>query len=276
MARTEVTGSQIRDSSVSLTADVTGILPVVNGGTGSNTIALNNVMLGNGTGAVQTVAPGTSGNVLTSNGATWVSSELNAASVGPAYYRASYLSGQYYFTTSVASASVSPAPADTVRVIPWVVTESLTISRLWVEITGVGNAGSTFRIGIWNHDPTAAKPSTLVLDAGSVSTETGTIGVAEITVSQTLSPGIYWVGGAAQGVSTTAPQLRSVQVSAMPQQQCVTIPIGNTLSGYAPATVVYGYSLTGVSGAFGSLSSAIPIVATTSASASIKIGFKVA
>lgn len=73
MARTEVTGAQIKDQSVSLTADVTGILPVANGGTGSNTLALNSLLLGNGTGALQAVAPGTSGNVLTSNGTTWVS-----------------------------------------------------------------------------------------------------------------------------------------------------------------------------------------------------------
>lgn len=73
MARTEVTGSQIKDKSVSLTDDVTGVLPVANGGSGSNTLALNNVLLGNGSGALQGVAPGASGNVLTSNGTTWVS-----------------------------------------------------------------------------------------------------------------------------------------------------------------------------------------------------------
>lgn len=43
------------------------------GGTGLTTITANNVMLGNGTGSVQVVAPGTSGNVLTSNGTTWTS-----------------------------------------------------------------------------------------------------------------------------------------------------------------------------------------------------------
>lgn len=73
MAKTEVTGTQIKDKSVSLTDDVTGILPAANGGTGSNTLALNNVLLGNGDGAIQNVAPGNTGNVLTSNGTTWVS-----------------------------------------------------------------------------------------------------------------------------------------------------------------------------------------------------------
>jgi hypothetical protein len=57
---------------VSLTS-ASGTLPVGNGGTGATTLTANNVLLGNGTSAVQTVAPGTSGNVLTSNGTTWTS-----------------------------------------------------------------------------------------------------------------------------------------------------------------------------------------------------------
>lgn len=58
---------------VSLTAGVSGTLPVANGGTGAATLAANNVLLGNGTSALQAVAPSTSGNVLTSNGTTWTS-----------------------------------------------------------------------------------------------------------------------------------------------------------------------------------------------------------
>jgi len=56
------------------TAKVTGTLPVAKGGTGAATLAANNVLLGNGTTALQAVAPSTSGNVLTSNGTTWTSS----------------------------------------------------------------------------------------------------------------------------------------------------------------------------------------------------------
>lgn len=48
-------------------------LAVANGGTGASSFTANNVLLGNGTSAFQTVAPGTSGNVLTSNGTTWQS-----------------------------------------------------------------------------------------------------------------------------------------------------------------------------------------------------------
>lgn len=54
--------------------------PVANGGTGATTLVLNNVLLGNGTSAVQTVAPGATGNLLASNGTTWAS----AAPAAPA------------------------------------------------------------------------------------------------------------------------------------------------------------------------------------------------
>jgi hypothetical protein len=64
----------------SLTTNVTGTLPVANGGTGAATLTANNVLLGNGTSAVQVVAPGTTGNLLTSNGTTWTS----AAPAAPA------------------------------------------------------------------------------------------------------------------------------------------------------------------------------------------------
>jgi hypothetical protein len=61
-----------------LTTGVTGTLPVGNGGTGATTLTLNNVILGNGTSAPLFVAPGSNGNVLTSNGTTWASAVLPA------------------------------------------------------------------------------------------------------------------------------------------------------------------------------------------------------
>ena len=73
MARTELSGKQIRDGTVSLTEDVVGVLPVSKGGSGSDSLTINTVLLGNGTGALQTIGPGTSGYVLTSNGSTWIS-----------------------------------------------------------------------------------------------------------------------------------------------------------------------------------------------------------
>jgi hypothetical protein len=48
------------------------------GGTGLTTLTANNVLIGNGTSNVAFVAPGTNGNVLTSNGTAWVSSTPSA------------------------------------------------------------------------------------------------------------------------------------------------------------------------------------------------------
>lgn len=52
---------------------ITNALGVASGGTGRANLTANSVMIGNNTSAVNFVAPGSSGNVLTSNGTTWVS-----------------------------------------------------------------------------------------------------------------------------------------------------------------------------------------------------------
>lgn len=53
--------------------NLTDALQVQHGGSGAATFPVGYALLGNGTGALGSVAPGTSGNVLTSNGSTWAS-----------------------------------------------------------------------------------------------------------------------------------------------------------------------------------------------------------
>ena len=76
--------------------NIVGILSVAQGGTGLTTLTANNVILGNGTSNVQFVAPGTTGNVLTSNGTTWTSA---AASGG---------GGAQGFVTQATGGDVAP------------------------------------------------------------------------------------------------------------------------------------------------------------------------
>lgn len=57
-------------------------LAVADGGTGRSALTANNVILGDGTNAVKFVAPGTTGNVLTSNGTTWESTVPAAGYTG--------------------------------------------------------------------------------------------------------------------------------------------------------------------------------------------------
>ena len=74
-------------------------IAVANGGTGATTHSSNGVLIGNGTSAFTTVAPSTSGNVLTSNGTNWVSSSA-AATVREVANEFTATSAQTSFTLS--------------------------------------------------------------------------------------------------------------------------------------------------------------------------------
>jgi microcystin-dependent protein len=72
-------------------SDHTGTLGVANGGTSLTTLTANNVILGNGASAPTFVSPSTNGNLLTSNGTTWVSSTPAAVSGMPTGAPTGYL-----------------------------------------------------------------------------------------------------------------------------------------------------------------------------------------
>jgi hypothetical protein len=61
------------NSDITSLSGLTTPLTVGQGGTGSANLTANSVIIGNGTSAVSGVAPGTSGNLLTSNGSAWTS-----------------------------------------------------------------------------------------------------------------------------------------------------------------------------------------------------------
>jgi hypothetical protein len=91
---TTLTANDIIDSSLTASKPVftngsknlvsTGTLGVDQGGTGLTTLTANNVILGNGTSTPAFVAPGTTGNVLVSNGTTWTSAAPAASGVSQA------------------------------------------------------------------------------------------------------------------------------------------------------------------------------------------------
>ena len=95
-------GSAASWDAVDVSSEITGTLPVANGGTGATTLTANNVLLGNGTSAPLAVAPSTSGNVLTSNGTTWQST-APAGAVTP--LNLTLISGQDFSSTSATEIS---------------------------------------------------------------------------------------------------------------------------------------------------------------------------
>jgi hypothetical protein len=81
-ARTNLSAAKSgANSDITSITGLTTALTVAQGGTGLATLTANNVVLGNGTSAVQFVAPGTSGNVLVSNGTTWTSGGAGVTSL---------------------------------------------------------------------------------------------------------------------------------------------------------------------------------------------------
>lgn len=183
-------------------SSVASPVSVAQGGTGSTTLTANNVVIGNGTGAVTFVAPGTSGNVLTSNGTAWTSaSAVTAATQG------GFRSAANAFYTGWGFGAGAGASFTTSRVYyqVFVVGQSVTWTKIGIFVT-TAQAGTVARLGIYNWSGGIA--TTRLLDAGTVSlAATGTV---EATISQTLSPGIYALAMIAD--STTA-QLRAASTS---------------------------------------------------------------
>lgn len=112
---TTLASNVVTSSLTSVGTIATGIwngttIAVANGGTSLGTLTLNNVILGNGTSAPNFVAPSTSGNVLTSNGTTWVSS---AAGTSAAPVAASYHCSTNQATTSNTQINFDTSDFDT-------------------------------------------------------------------------------------------------------------------------------------------------------------------
>jgi hypothetical protein len=105
-------------------------LGVANGGTGTTTLTANNVILGNGTSAVQFVAPGANGNVLTSNGTTWTS----AAPTG----------GSQTYTIDGKTSAYTVLSTDLGKII------NCTANTFSVSLTAAATLGSGFNCWIWN------------------------------------------------------------------------------------------------------------------------------
>ena len=75
------TGTLTASTTVNAASEISGTLPVANGGTGLSSPTAGAVLLGNGTGAFAAITGGASGNVLTWNGSTWAPASPSAGGV---------------------------------------------------------------------------------------------------------------------------------------------------------------------------------------------------
>jgi hypothetical protein len=129
------------------TLTLSGTLNVQGGGTGTTSFTSGAVLIGAGTSAVTTVSPGTSGNVLTSNGSAWVSQAGGASGVSSFNSR----TGSVTLTSSDVTTALGYTPVQsngTGASGTWSISISGTANALntsnnyQVNSLGVGTAGS--------------------------------------------------------------------------------------------------------------------------------------
>ena len=111
-------------------------------------------------------------------------------------------SGLYYSPTRSSSSSLT-VTFQTTYYVPIVFNDTNTFDRISIA-TGASYSGTgAVRLGIYNNDSTTGKPSTVLLDAGTVATTAASTNY-EITISQSLSAGAYWLAFCVQTAPTIA------------------------------------------------------------------------
>ena len=116
-------------------------LSVGQGGTGSANLTSASVLIGNGTSAVTGVAPGTSGNLLTSNGTAWTSTAPVAIGVGQTWQNvtSSRVTGTTYTNSTGKPIQVNVVMGSYTDAAVYM---TLTVDGLDVAKYGYGRAGA--------------------------------------------------------------------------------------------------------------------------------------
>lgn len=189
------------------------VIGVAYGGTGLSTLTANNVILGNGTSTPTFVAPGTSGNVLTSNGTTWTSA---AASGGGVSTVGTFSASAQTNGATIATSTITFGPAS--ATVPGMVSIG---TQTWA---GAKTFTSTLTVD------TSAGTSTGIV--GTVSGATNGLLLTNLTMGATTNSIVRLVG------TVTSP------TTTIYKGQNVDINTGNS----ATSRTIYGYDFTATAG----------------------------
>jgi hypothetical protein len=174
----------------------------------------------------------------------------------------SYLTSGNYTAPGLRAGTTSTSGVGTLRLTPLYIPNSVTLSKVGVEVTTVGEAGSKVRLGIFADDGTGGNPTTLLVDAGQINGDSATY--QELDISLAVDNAQIWLGVVLQNITTTSPTMRSVGAFAMTAQ----IATGGGLI----SNTTIGHTYSGVTGALSTLSG----TPSAAASASPKVWVKAA
>jgi len=147
-----------------------------------------------------------------------------------------FTTGDYYTFPISSSSSANFQTANRTNYTLFYIPTTTTFDRIATRTGATFSGTSSIRLGIYNN--TDFKPSTVLLDAGTVSA-TAASTLYEITISQTLNEGFYWLAWNAQTVATTNNIVLGDSVLAFNMS-----PVTSTGTRFAT------YTQTGVTGAF--------------------------
>lgn len=153
-----------------------------------------------------------------------------------------FVSARYYPAILGARISAYGLANGTELACPFVVGSTETFDRIGINVTTAGATGSVIRLGIRQVDNDGL-PGDLVLDAGTV--DATSTGFKEITISQALDPGGYWLVAVGQGSPATNPQVTAGAPVGVWQ-------IGHPGGSTAATTLFAAPSKTGTTGALSS------------------------
>jgi len=126
-----ITGGSISDVAISggTITELDTPLLVSDGGTSRSTLGLNSVLLGNGINPINSVAPGSAGNVLVSNGTTWVSGQSGIGEAQALSFNTDYTADASGFIVANANNNFSINSGFTVTVAGNVIVNTRTTSE---------------------------------------------------------------------------------------------------------------------------------------------------
>jgi len=128
--------------------------------------------------------------------------------------------------------------------VPFYVPVTSTATSLIIYVGALNGTSSAVRLGIYANSTTDDYPAALIVDAGTVLTDTvgGSTGINILTISQSLTPGLYWLAAVRQGTGT--PSFSSYTSTANYASSTGFMPYGTTTGLNAPV----GWSMASVTG----------------------------
>jgi len=89
--------------------------------------------------------------------------------------------------------AVIPA-ADTLYLVPYLISSYITVDELWVNVVTAGNSGEVAKAAIYDADVVARRPVNKICETGDILIDATGITRSALSVPVTLTPGWYYVG----------------------------------------------------------------------------------